>query len=52
VALHGGASLSPLRLITVVAQNEPLQQQLFAFSTDLATSSWAHLLESEYGNVQ
>jgi hypothetical protein len=49
VTLHGGASLSPLRIITVVAANEPLQQDLIAFSTELPTSAWANILTSDYG---
>ena len=47
----GGAGhvLSPMTLVTIVAANDDLSSQLFAFSDALITSAWWHSVGDEYG---
>jgi hypothetical protein len=46
---NGGPVLAPMRLVTVVAQNDDLQDQLFAFGDALVTSAWWTAVGLDYG---
>jgi hypothetical protein len=46
---HGGHILDPLRVVTVVAADEPYAPDLQAFGDSIAASSWFAAFASEYG---
>jgi hypothetical protein len=46
---HGGHELSPLRVVTVIAADEPYASQLQAFGDALVHSGWLASYASEYG---
>src|SRR5215475_14294110 len=45
----GGHMLSPLRLVTIVAANDPLRDSLFAFTRALPSSQWWKAVATPYG---
>jgi hypothetical protein len=47
----GGAGhvLAPMKLVTIVAANDTLASELFAFSDALIASAWWHAVGDEYG---
>ena len=49
VPKHADKVLAPMKLVTLVAANDALNSELFAFSDDLAKSSWWSAIGTEYG---
>src|SRR5262245_9523334 len=45
----GGHVLSPLRLVTIVAANDPLRDSLFAFTRAIPSSQWWKEVAAPYG---
>ncbi len=46
---HGGYMLSPLRIVTVIAEDEPYAAQLQAFGDSIPASPWYASFAAEYG---
>ncbi len=49
VTLQSGRVLSPMRLVTIVAQGDPLATSLFGFGDALVQSSWLQSFSDDYG---
>ena len=49
---QGGPILTPLRLVVIIAANDPLRDSLTAFATAMASSHWWQQVAAPYGIAQ